>query len=780
VRFRIVLLLAAALPLFAVWWGLPADPPPRPEVEPAVSTPALSPEVPPGVTVVSGFVFDAADGRPVEGAVLRGRSEGGATVTGRTDARGRYVLSLPESDRRVTDLHLRAAGYFEEEGWSTEVTAAGRTRTFFLERIRRAIPGRAADHRGRPVAGATVLIEDEEPRISDAEGRFGPVRVGRPGISFCAWTDHHAFTAGEWYAIDGTWPDELVVRLDPTAPTRVLVLDGEGRPVKGAVVRRESDGYPQRLETGAGGTVIFPLWPYEEELLVASEGDRLGGTTVRGGGSARIVIRSRDDPLFRPPREPSSASPPPELPGSPVEDARVSCPPAPPENPPVLRLVEFQVTTPDGRPLPGAELTVHCRLPAPGMNFLNWSGGEFADEAGRCSIEVPVGENLRVSAEWGDLFAGHRELTLPARGDLIPLILTLAARTPPDYGAESGPDPVPNPVFVRVLDDAGLPVPDAEVTGLSVGYERTDREGLAVIPAEDPDAAFRFYVSVPGNPDLWATGLPGGPPAVVRLPPRGSIRIRLSEGYLDSREDPEFEIFASELQRQTFLSPKVRGFVTDEGSSIRIDCPAGTWPLVFGMWPGESVLYPRVTVRSGEETILSYDFPESPPVELRTLGPMGEPVKGALICVAETLAGDLESGTGGETDASEGYWFGAIPAGTGHLLVRADGYAPAVHGPLDLWAPLRIDLRLGVGAKVRGRLLCPSGEPIDGTVGWQPAGGPLFAETDRIDQNGSFTLPSLLPQGRQTLVALVEGRAPVKQVVEVPGSGEVEVTIVVR
>ncbi len=252
----------------------------------------------------SGRVLDAAQRKPVPGALVWASSDPGAAV--RADAEGRFRLPAP--GLRRFEMEVLAPGFLlKKVSVPGPQVASGRGATLALTRAGR-LQGKVVDLAGRPAPGATVIaipgatlgkraFDPADPvadrTVSDAQGRF-ELRHLRPDESY----EVRAFRAGSLPAAQqataagpAATPRSLTLVLAPLRAGRGRVQDSAGRPVAGAqVVLRPalrpstspsptSAGEPAPaadavlVETDAKGFFQAPACPAAEvELTVRKKG----------------------------------------------------------------------------------------------------------------------------------------------------------------------------------------------------------------------------------------------------------------------------------------------------------------------------------------------------------------------------------------------------------------------------------------------------------------------------------------------------------------------------
>jgi protocatechuate 3,4-dioxygenase beta subunit len=156
--------------------------------------------------------------------------------------------------------------------------------------------------------------------------------------------------------------------------------------------------------------------------------------------------------------------------------------------------------------------------------------------------------------------------------------------------------------------------------------------------------------------------------------------------------------------------------------------------------------------------------------------PAGQPVAHAQV-VAETAGapGALFARTSATTDASGRFEIRDLPPGPARLEARASGFAPSprtdAESRADAAGP-EVVLTLRPALALRGRVVDPDGQPLEGARVLARAGGSLLdAPVARSDADGRFAFTEL-GVGPYDLDASAEGYGTVfKRGVAVPGEG---------
>jgi RNA polymerase sigma factor (sigma-70 family) len=132
----------------------------------------------------------------------------------------------------------------------------------------RSLSGTVTSPTGRPVAGATVVIQSRSDRArvqrvqTDRDGRFQTGPFIDPNWSeFTMVVQADGFAAfAQWLLIPAEIPPQAI-RLSPRKPLHGRVVDTHGRPIPGAIVRSATDfgfaGLEWEAESNADGRVIW-------------------------------------------------------------------------------------------------------------------------------------------------------------------------------------------------------------------------------------------------------------------------------------------------------------------------------------------------------------------------------------------------------------------------------------------------------------------------------------------------------------------------------------------
>lgn len=269
-----------------------------------------------GSAVLSGTVKNHLD-EPVAGAEVKVR-RGSQSWSARTDADGRYVVTLPANiptrpgDEPGTGYHVsvKVDGYlytdqpYVEDGAPpalVDVQRGNNTADFVLQPERASVVGRVVNDLGEPLARVKVALREEgrtrvAETVTDESGRyeFKDLPVAKQTRYLPVITDPAYLEAS--VAPDGSQREPAA--LDPASPANVvlvarpsetlflgLVQAGDDRPAAGAAVTviRTSDGETFSGEVAEDGSyaIRVPAVP-GEAYLVRAAGDGSALSTAPG------------------------------------------------------------------------------------------------------------------------------------------------------------------------------------------------------------------------------------------------------------------------------------------------------------------------------------------------------------------------------------------------------------------------------------------------------------------------------------------------------------------
>lgn len=371
---------------------------------------------------------------------------------------------------------------------------------------------------------------------------------------------------------------------------------------------------------------------------------------------------------------------------------------------------------------------------------------------GRFLLEgVPPGA-LRVWAgqeEW--LWSATERLELAPGGELADLELELAPLEPEDT------------IRLLVLDPAGAPVPRAKILYL---YELPGHSGSGDTQADEHGrytqflelrASYSFQACDPEErycPAVAYDAAPGTHDLVLQLGEKRSFRLRVE----DETGAPvaKFQARAEQARGRFHAShePPEHG----PAGEVEIVVPPATFELVVEaegfelekLGPFEPALVPRTLVARLESL---------PGVRGRVTTADG-PLAGARVGLHEAEGGNGSYTVNGFpcfmerfpraetlTDEDGEYVLSLRESDDWYVRASAPGFAPAELGPLRIEAGIGargLDLVLGRGGAIAGRVLVPAGEEPSGhIVGLSRGDGHGF--TGRTDAAGEYSFEGLTP-----------------------------------
>jgi Carboxypeptidase regulatory-like domain len=379
-------------------------------------------------------------------------------------------------------------------------------------------------------------------------------------------------------------------------------------------------------------------------------------------------------------------------------------------------------------------------------------GRTTTDAQGRFALRsVPVGRHLVGAGGEGWAWGYARDIDVRAREVERNVVLRLE-RLPDERWIE-----------LVVLTPTGEPVPKADVqytysseSQSGSGSSNADAQGRyrqllqILVPhsftASDPDHRFGSAVArdvAPGTRGLE-----------LRLAERRMIEL-LVRGA-DGRPVESFRASASSLDRN---SQQIAAAMAEKDPSGRAEMIVPGEPFRLAV-DAEGFARPELepfdprTVPSSLEIVLQ-PLPGVSGVVLRA----GEPVGGARVMLIQSQAGSdyyvnsfpVRSEPWGESEArsSDDGRFRLTLRENGNWFVRAEleGCAPAEIGPFAIEAAVgasELELALGAGGAIEGRLRLPQGEsPAGAIIGLSRGDG--FGITRRADADGAYRFERLTP-----------------------------------
>lgn len=722
-----------------------------------------------------------ADGAPAAGAVVAAstRSPDGPQRqwTATADRDGRYALEgIAAGEAQV---HVRGGGWaspgladVRPGGFNPYVVRvpAGGALTLDLAAVRAArLAGHVLDAAGAPVVGAAVAATTSAASAFSARGWSSS-----PGDADTTTSDAlGAFTLdslvpGAAYLLTATAPDQpqakagpFAAASEPSAPVEVrfgaprwvdarVLFEGDERPAAGV-----------RVTASASGPRGSERWSMEttQAASVTTDADGRARLGPLGEGRISLVLVGPTIALSRTP--------------TPVEGSETGPGPfdvvvhvAPGQS------IEGRVLKPDGTPAAGAQITVQAARG--GNDVVSGPDGTFTLPG------LPAGRHA-LAAFLSGPDGAYWNAAAAAEAGATGVTLTLEAGT---SGAMEA-------FTIRVLDDAGRPVPRASVRLLAGGASSgtTVLDGLSTLRTDvGPNGSVgralaegRCFVEVTdarGADDLpLAVGSARvGPLAKdqreieVRLPPELAIEGRvLTE---DGANRAGVLVSASPVAKESRERGASRERPTgrsDAQGRFRIGGLAdGEYTLTVAAAP-DYVATPGVKVPAGTKDV-EVKVRRGVSARIRVTDPAGRPVGNASVNLSPAKPGGPASGAGGaggvvplpappslDGDGEawdlgpDGSWRSAGPGGanvtaqdgsvllrgldpdlTFTLLVRPPGARDDVRlSRQDAWRPADTEVRLERGYVVSGSIRDAAGKPV--------AGARLLRKTGETSWSGAPT-----------------------------------------
>jgi protocatechuate 3,4-dioxygenase beta subunit len=408
-----------------------------------------------------------------------------------------------------------------------------------------------------------------------------------------------------------------------------------------------------------------------------------------------------------------------------------------------------------GRPLEAASVKVEEALDlSSGSRFTGPSealGASASAADGSFALEGVAPGRVRVWAGLEDwLWSTSEPLELAPGGEHTGLELVLEPLAPEDT------------IRLTVVDPAGAPVPRARVR---YHYETEERSGSGDTQA-DEQGVFKKFLDVRATHSFHASDPDDRfRPAVARDVPPGTHDLVLQLGerrtFRLKAEEPggkPVERFGVDLSLARGLGWGRKLSADDPDGVLEIVTPPETFELVVDaagfevekLGPYEPGAMPdRVVAR----------LRALPGVRGRVSSAAG-PLAGATVSLHEAIAAGERYTVNGfhcwaerysqaeaRTDEDGEYVLTLRESGEWIVRAEAPGFAPGDAGPLRFEAGLGargVDLRLGRGGGIAGRVLVvPGEEPSGHVVGFSRGDGHGF--TARTDANGEYRLEGLTP-----------------------------------
>jgi protocatechuate 3,4-dioxygenase beta subunit len=687
-------------------------------------------------------------------------------ATARTDAAGFFELTAPESG--CFRVRMRAAGYLDMEApfvpvaEEMDLTPAPALASSDEKQI---APGSPAG--GGWIFGAAAGPSPATPRL--VQGKvIGP--KGAPVAGALVWSDGAPATPCVKSGADGAFqirvPASGEVRLRAVA-AGYFVTEPQAPSPPG------SKGAPFALRLAAAGSITGRVVDEAGRPVPRARVQTLPGSPTGEG-----AVWSRADGRFRL----SALSPGRRYQMAVNQDgfapASVAADALPAGRPPVpVRIVLARGATmlgklqdPEGKPVPGAELTLAFYQEAMISPGLSWKGTSLvkavSDATGSFAIShLAIGWfDLRVKGK------GFATLSVPgikvadraARIDLGALTL--------DRGAV---------IEGRVTDLSGAPLPEAQVTlspvpdplaqGLSVSGAssgtRTDSEGHFRFEELRRGARFSLWVEHSG---FIAAAVPA-----VEAPTLEPLRIELNAGRTVAGrvKSPE-----GEPVPQAWVIVNSASGSTDKDGRFRL---AGVPPGVAELTV-DAAGYPRVLVedlRIPEESDvegLEIALHQGSVLELQVLDSRRQPVAGIQVTAYASPRSSKyfdQSGLDCKTDPEGRCRFGGIDMGPCNVIAQSEKYGVA-QGVVEIGPGVnRQELVLPSRVLVSGRVSDEAGAPVAGaTLSLTPTEAGIFCQAISL-ADGSFQF-SAVSEGTYRLSGNASGFAPAVAPDEVRVAGQ--------
>ena len=640
------------------------------------------------------------DGEPVAGAVAWA---GGLTAVGMTGDDGRLEIPLPGG--RAAEAYIDAPGGIGarvEVELPTEDRPGPQVVTLgpLVE-----VVGRVVEAEGGAGIPGAVVWPTLDPATSVVSGRGGAFRMTVPGLAgrgeIGAVAPGYLAAGVQAIGVSGRPVEDPVLELRPAATLSGQVVDGTGRPVALTEVQvspaatgpmgRRFPAARHQAWTDRGGRFRIEGLPADDML------------SVRATHEGFAPWEDRVDPVEAP-----GAGPGVRRKGFPEIEIVLSA---------GARVVGRLVDE-DGVPVVAGEITLAPQRPSQGR----WMRDQ---EQTRTVESGPDG-----GFELVDLAVGRADLGFSARGFAPasrPAVEVTRLGETVDLGdVVLGPEAVLEGV---VEDPHGAPIEGAGVrVNPAAPGNRFLRPGGTTVTTETsgPDGRFRVAGLSPGDLiDLVVSkeGFASAARSGVGVPTEEPVRLVLEPAaHVTGRvvDESGTGVDGAALQPASGAAPMM-GWAMDRGrqasgadGSFDIEVPPGAIHLnarkkgyravgsvLLELEPGER--------RDGVEIVLA----KAPKVRGRVLTPDGAPAAEAMVMV--WIHGPTGSGSGqGETTDADGRF--EMEAAPGRVRVEAskDGFAATERNLKLTGEDAVVELRLGRGTEVSGRLVDAAGEPAPG------------------------------------------------------------------
>lgn len=748
---------------------------------------------------------------------------GGEAVTARTDGEGKFMVA--EIPALELDLEARKEGFGPRTVRGVEVPPGrGPVDLGTLVLTPGAVvAGAVRDRGGRPVAGASVWLEEDrggappglrrvlrgEPAATTGEdGRFRVADL-EPGRRIHLAARKEGFVPAMVRGVEAPTREPVSLVLDPASRVSGLVVTGEGQPVAGAQVelagaepppgvagvpRRSSDDSRSAVTEADGRFTLDEVAPGAFEVRATAEGyqpakpvalEVVSGKPVEGvrlvlapGATLEGLITDRG--------------------GHPVPGTRVTAGPS------------AAMADADGRyratGIPPGPRTVEVRHPAynrlsrrleiePGtqqQDFVLDGGrsvaGRVVDEAGEAVAEARLQLQLREARDLRDytVLAGAKgRFRFSAVADgVYELRAEREGYAPAEIpGVKVDGQPVED--LTVVLRRGGT------IRGRLLGLELDELAAAQVEAVQGESGSRSGTVDHRGHYEV-ADLAPGDWLVRARVQGRSrqaEARVTLDPEDRQATRDLEFsggltlsgQIFYGE-QPLPEAQVSATGFEAALQRSVTAD-PAGRFRLE-GLEPGSyrvSVSSPRELLTYNElveltgDTDLRIDIPTARVSGIVVSAATAQPVPGAVVYLQQLVGAQADqpaSIVNVVTDARGSFLLARVTAGRHQLRVRKDGYAPAEQmieaQPGADVAGLEIPLTPTEGLDLQARFASGTVPPFVAVGVLDPAGRLVSAEGGRPDAEGWAHIGNV-PTGSWQLWVSAAGGVAVKVPATVPG-----------
>ncbi|HYO12902.1 MAG TPA: carboxypeptidase regulatory-like domain-containing protein [Thermoanaerobaculia bacterium] len=699
-------------------------------------------------------IIEVTDGqrRPVPGAVARIGSQAWLV----SDAAGRIVV--PARCKDTTTLNIETSEVRDLVTVYLTPLPPGKAPEDVPVRVALPAPfplltGRVVDAVSRePVAGAFVWTAGEPADFArtDARGSYAvPLSDPSSRTLVQAVSLEHMPAFETVQATTGGQPAGPAFALIPVARVEGIVVDAEGQPVDGAQLQ------------------VLPS-PVGRQTMMLTDSSQVALSDSRGLFRLRLASRvPYEITAVHEGYAPVSIKVPSLEPRSARKDLRI-----------VLergRTAFGRVVDTREQPVAGARVSLRRA-----------AGAEDGFEIMIGSADAGPGHEGTTDAtgrfEIGRLPAGRFDLMAQAEGFAPMVVPGVAVEGKAAARVDLGTVVLPPGMKVEgtVVDPQGQPL-----EGVRVAVQPTDFLSMRTFSLREepsktgPDGRFAISGLREGQRidiKAWREGYLQGAAVALDIPAPGPVRIVLEPGARvagrvvteDGKPIANVGVYASGEEGGLGMGRLRRGAArTDETGRFELD----------GLEPGKLVLRAVAAGYLGAEArVEAVAGAETPDVRIvlrmgavvtgRVLGPDGAPVPGADVRVIQTSREEtvyaLAAG-GARTDGEGNYRLAGIEEGRRSIAASHDDFQRAVKD-LDVRAgENRLDLQLGRGHPVTGRVVDAAGRPVAdarvvlSTRGFGHGGeGPQEAASSA---DGSFRFPSVA-SGTYVLSASREGYAP--------------------